>query len=50
MDGGERVDGVALPVELLPWIGEFVERHYRPEPKKKGRWASNKDKGVGFRG
>ena len=33
-----------------PWIGEFVERNYRPEPKKKGRWASNKDKGVGFRG
>ncbi len=50
-DSGENVDGVALPVELLPWIGEFVERHYRPEPpKKKGRYASNKDKGVGFRG
>ncbi len=50
MDGGATVDGVALPVDLLPWIGAFVERHYRPEPKKKGRWASNKDKGVGFRG
>ena len=50
MDGGETVDGVALPPELLPWIAEFVEQHYRPEPKKKGRWASNKDKGVGFRG
>ncbi|MBI4193747.1 MAG: DUF3305 domain-containing protein [Betaproteobacteria bacterium] len=49
-DGGENVDGVALPVELLPWIGEFVEQHYRPEPKKKGRYASNKDKGVGFHG
>ena len=50
MDGGASVDGVALPVDLLSWIGEFVERHYKPEPKKKGRWASNKDKGVGFRG
>jgi hypothetical protein len=50
MDGGETVDGVALPVELLSWIGAFVERHYVPEPRKKGRWASNKDKGVGFRG
>ena len=49
-DSGENVDGVTLPTELLPWIGEFVERHYRPEPKKKGRYASNKDKGVGFRG
>lgn len=50
MDGGASVDGVALPVDLLSWIGAFVERHYVPEPKKKGRWASNKDKGVGFRG
>ena len=50
MDGGAAVDGVALPVDLLPWISEFVERHYKPEPKKKGRWASNKDKNVGFRG
>lgn len=49
-DSGENVDGVTLPTELLPWIGEFVERHYRPEPKKKRRYASNKDKGVGFRG
>jgi hypothetical protein len=50
MDGGETVDGVALPVDLLSWIGAFVERHYVPEPRKKGRWASSKDKGVGFRG
>src|SRR5262245_46751964 len=50
MDGGATVDGVALPVDLISWIGEFVERHYKPEPKKKGRWASNKDKGGGFRG
>src|SRR5262249_15505501 len=40
MDGGESVDGVALPVELLPWIGAYVAEHYKPEPKKKGRWAS----------
>jgi hypothetical protein len=50
MDGGETVDGVALPVDLLSWIGAYVERHYQPEPKKKGRYATNKDKGVGFRG
>lgn len=50
MDGGASVDGVAVPVDLLAWIGEFVEHNYEPEPKKKGRWASNKDKGVGFRG
>lgn len=49
-DSGENVDGVALPVELLPWIGAFVDKHYRPEPKKKRRYTSNKDKGVGFHG
>lgn len=49
-DSGENVDGVALPVELLPWMAEFAAEHYKPEPKKKGRYASNKDKGVGFRG
>ena len=49
-DSGESVDGVALPPELLPWMGEFVEQHYRPEPKKQKRYASSKDKGVGFHG
>ena len=45
LDSSENVDGVNMPVELLPWIGEFVERHYRPEPEKKKRYASNKDSG-----
>ena len=50
-DSGESVDGVPMPAELLPWIGEFVEQHYKPEPKKqKRRYASSKDKEVGFRG
>jgi hypothetical protein len=25
-DSGESVDGVPMPTELLPWIGEFVEK------------------------
>ena len=45
MDSDERVDGVALPAELLPWIGEYVALYYKPEPPKKRRYASNKDKG-----
>jgi hypothetical protein len=49
MDGGENVDGVALPVDLLPWIAEFVAEHYQPEPAKKPRYASSKDKGVASR-
>lgn len=49
-DSGENVDGVPLPLELLPWVGEFVERNYKPEPRTNKRYASSKDKGVGFRG
>lgn len=45
MDSDENVDGVPLPTELLPWISEFVEQHYKPEPRKKMKYASNKDKG-----
>lgn len=33
MDGGETVETVALAPELRRWLGEFVEEHYRPEPK-----------------
>jgi hypothetical protein len=45
MDSDERVDGVPLPPELLPWIAEFVEEHYKPEPRKKVKYASSKDRG-----
>ncbi len=45
MDSDERVDGVQLPAELVPWIREFATQHYKPEPKKPKRYASNKDKG-----
>lgn len=44
-DSGEPVDGVALPPELLPWIADYAARHYEPEPPKKKRYASNRDKG-----
>jgi hypothetical protein len=49
MDAEECVGGVALPPDLLAWIGEFAAEHYKPEPKKKVRYASSKDKGVGSR-
>jgi hypothetical protein len=35
MDGGEQVDSVSMPPELYAWVGEYVERNYRPEPKKR---------------
>lgn len=44
-DSGEQVDGVPVPADLLPWMAEFVELYYRPEPRKAKRYASNKDKG-----
>jgi len=49
MDAEECVGGVELPSDLLPWIAEFAAEHYRPEPKKKVRYASSKDKGVASR-
>lgn len=49
MDTDENVGGVALPPDLLPWIAEFAALHYKPEPKKKVRYASSKDKGVASR-
>lgn len=35
MDANETVDAVALPPDLHAWVGEFVERYYRPRPKLK---------------
>ena len=46
MDAEETVGGVALPTDLLAWIGEFGAAHYTPEEKKKKRYASSRDKGV----
>jgi hypothetical protein len=37
MDAGERVDQVPMPRDLYAWVGGYVERNYRPEPKKKLR-------------
>ena len=37
MDGGEQVDSVAMPAALFAWTGEFVEKNYRAEPKKRIR-------------
>ena len=48
-DSDEHVDGVALPADLVPWIALFAAAHYRPEPKKKVRYASSRDRGVASR-
>ncbi len=35
LDGGHSVDGVAMPPEIYAWVGEYVEKNYRPEPKQR---------------
>lgn len=35
MDANETVDAVPLPPDVHAWVGEFVERYYRPRPKFK---------------
>lgn len=37
IDAGEQVDGVAMPRDIADWVGEFVNRHYMPEPRRKVR-------------
>ena len=37
LDAGTQVDGVPMPVQWIPWLAEYVERNYRPEPKKRAR-------------
>lgn len=35
LDGGHSVDGVAMPPEVFAWVGDYVEKNYRPEPRKR---------------
>lgn len=45
LDSGESVDGVPLPPELMGWMAAYCAEHYKPEPRKKPKYATNKDKG-----
>ena len=35
MDGGHQIDGVPMPPEIFAWVGEWVERNYRPQPQER---------------
>ena len=37
LDGGEQVDGIAMPAAIRDWMTPFVAAHYKPEPKRKVR-------------
>jgi hypothetical protein len=42
LDGGESVDTIPMSEEHTSWLREYVDEHYRPEPKKRHRPASFK--------
>jgi hypothetical protein len=35
LDGGHSVDSVAIPTDIFAWVGDYVEKNYRPQPKKR---------------
>jgi hypothetical protein len=35
MDGGHSVDSVPIPPDVFTWLVDYVEKNYRPEPKKR---------------
>ena len=37
IDSGEQVDGVAMSQEIADWVGDFVNAHYQPAPRRKIR-------------
>ena len=37
LDGGELVDAVPMPPEILAWVAPFVAANYQPEPRRKVR-------------
>jgi hypothetical protein len=50
MDGGEDVDRVPMAPEIYAWVVDFVQKNYRPQPKKKIRpqsFKSPKDRARG---
>ena len=35
LDGGNSVDSVTMSPSIFAWVGEYVEKNYRPEPKRR---------------
>jgi hypothetical protein len=35
LDGGHSVDGVPMAPEIYAWVGDYVEKNYRPQPQKR---------------
>jgi len=39
MDGGERVDRVAMPAPVAEWLAQFARLHWKAEAGRKRRGA-----------
>jgi len=35
MDSNEHVDGVPMPPDIADWLGDYLNRNYKPERKKR---------------
>ena len=35
LDAGNSVDSVTMPPAIFAWVGDYVEKNYRPEPRKR---------------
>jgi hypothetical protein len=33
-DSGERADGVPMPPEVHAWLGDYLQKHYKPRERK----------------
>lgn len=42
MDADEKVDTVPMPPDMRDLLGEYVQQHYKPEPKRRSRPPSFK--------
>ncbi|QDF98870.1 hypothetical protein CJ010_21165 [Azoarcus sp. DD4] len=51
LDSGEQVDGIPMSREIADWVGDFVNTHYKPAPRKKVRrndpLAQDRERGRG---
>lgn len=35
LDAGHSIDGVPMTEAIFAWVGEYVEKNYKPQPKKR---------------
>lgn len=40
LDAGHSVDRVPMPTEIFAWLGEWVEKNYRPQPEQRRKPSS----------